>query len=154
VNPERPQRAGRPWVMTKFVVCPDGSEASDGRVGALSEPLDQHLFGLLRSIEAVIVVGAATLRLPAEGYGPHNPCSGQRCARVGRASRPWAPPAVETASGDLRPGSALFASPEQTTVRGGRVGLGHDSGLPELLATQAGLDRPGLVGNTVAGGRV
>lgn len=113
VNASRPVRAGRPWVMTNFVVSPDGSAASDGRVGVLSEPLDQHLFGLLRSIADVILVGAATVR--AEGYGPHNPSPQQRSERVGRGQPPTAPLAVVTASADLRPESALFASPEQIT---------------------------------------
>jgi riboflavin biosynthesis pyrimidine reductase len=110
---DRPERPGRPWVMTNFVVSADGSAAADGRVGVLTDPLDQHLFKLLRSIADVIFVGAATVR--AEGYGPHNPSSDQRAARAGRGQAPTAAIAVVTASGDLDPGSPLFASPEQRT---------------------------------------
>jgi riboflavin biosynthesis pyrimidine reductase len=113
VNVDRAGLNGRPWLMTNFVVTPDGSAASDGRVGMLTEPLDQHLFGLLRSLADVILVGAGTVR--AEGYGPHNPNSHQRNARAERGQPPTAPLAVVTASGQLPPDSALFAAPEQTT---------------------------------------
>lgn len=113
LNADRPGRAGRPWVMTNFVVSADGSAASEGRVGVLTDPLDQHLFTLLRSLADVILVGAGTVR--AERYGPHNPSPDQRSARLERGQPGTAPLAVVTSSGDLDPGSALFASPEQVT---------------------------------------
>jgi riboflavin biosynthesis pyrimidine reductase len=110
VRAHRPAPAGRPWVMTNFVISPDGSAAVDGRVGVLSDPVDQHLFRLLRSIADVIMVGAGTVR--AEGYGPHNPSPEHRAARIGRGQPPTAPLAVVTAGCDLDPTSALFASSE------------------------------------------
>lgn len=57
----------RPWVRTNFVTTLDGAAAgSDGKSGTLGGDADTRVFGLLRSLADVIVVGAGTAR--AEGY--------------------------------------------------------------------------------------
>lgn len=59
----------RPWVRSNFVATLDGAaHAQDGRSGVLGGDIDTHVFGILRSLADVVVVGAGTAR--AEGYGP------------------------------------------------------------------------------------
>lgn len=57
----------RPWVRTVFVSTLDGAATgTDGKSGTLGGETDTRLFGLLRSLADVLVVGAGTAR--AEGY--------------------------------------------------------------------------------------
>jgi riboflavin biosynthesis pyrimidine reductase len=59
----------RTWVRSNFVATLDGAaHAADGRSGSLGGDIDTHVFGILRSLADVVVVGAGTAR--AEGYGP------------------------------------------------------------------------------------
>lgn len=59
----------RPWVRTNFVATLDGAAFSEeGTSGALGGDIDTHVFGILRSLADVVVVGAGTAR--KEGYGP------------------------------------------------------------------------------------
>jgi hypothetical protein len=51
---DRHPASGRPWVLSNFVVSLDGSAAVGGRVGELSDPVDQSLFRLLRSLADVM----------------------------------------------------------------------------------------------------
>lgn len=111
---ERPPRPDRPWVVADFVVSPDGSVATGGRVGGLSSPSDQQVFRLLRAAGDVVLVGAGTVR--AEGYGPHRPAEEHRAWRSARGLPPAAAVAVVTASLELDYGSALFTRAEQRTV--------------------------------------
>ena len=60
--------ARKPWIRTNFVSTLDGAAyASDGLSGSLGGDADTKVFGLLRSLADVIIVGAGTAR--AEGYG-------------------------------------------------------------------------------------
>lgn len=59
----------RPWVRATFVATIDGAaHAADGRSGSLGGDIDTRVFGTLRSLADVVVVGAGTAR--TEGYGP------------------------------------------------------------------------------------
>ncbi|AWB92614.1 pyrimidine reductase family protein [Aeromicrobium chenweiae] len=59
----------RPWVRTNFVATLDGAaHDAGGRSGPLGGDVDTHVFGILRSLADVVVVGAGTAR--TEGYGP------------------------------------------------------------------------------------
>lgn len=61
-------RSRTPWIRTNFVSTLDGAAyASDGLSGSLGGDADTQVFGLLRSLADVIVIGAGTAR--AEGYG-------------------------------------------------------------------------------------
>jgi len=63
---------GRTWVRLNFVATADGSvQGADGRSGSLSTRTDKEVFGLLRSLSDVILVGAGTAR--AEAYEPVRP---------------------------------------------------------------------------------
>ncbi len=57
---------GRPLVRTNFVASVDGAATADGTSGGLGSAGDRLLFGVLRELADVIVVGAATAA--AENY--------------------------------------------------------------------------------------
>jgi riboflavin biosynthesis pyrimidine reductase len=105
---------GRPWVRANMVASIDGAVEVAGRSGGLGGPADRRLFGVLRSLADVILVGAGTAR--AEHYGPAKPATLTAGLRAGR---PPAPPiAVLSARLDLDPGSRLFtqAAPDARTI--------------------------------------
>lgn len=58
----------RPHVRVNFVSSIDGSATADGKSGGLAGPGDRMLFGVLRSLADVIVVGARTAVV--ESYRP------------------------------------------------------------------------------------
>lgn len=59
----------RPWVRTDFVATLDGAAwTSSGTSGDLGGDIDHEVFGLMRSLCDVVVVGAGTAR--TEGYKP------------------------------------------------------------------------------------
>lgn len=68
---EYPRRAtrGEPWVRANFVTTLDGAATgSDGRSGSINTGADREVFGLLRALSDVVLVGAGTARI--EGYRP------------------------------------------------------------------------------------
>jgi len=83
----------------------DGAASLQGTSRGLHTPLDQLVFGLLRALSDVVLVGAGTAR--AEGYRPAK----VRADFVGlRQDRPAAATiAVLTRSADLAPNSELVA---------------------------------------------
>jgi len=87
-----------PWVRVNFVTSVDGSVTVDGRSGGLGSMHDRRLFGLLRELADVVLVGAETVR--AEDY------RGVRRPTRGRDTPP--PIAVVTGSADLDPAARLF----------------------------------------------
>lgn len=89
---------GRCWVMANMVGGIDGTAAWRGRVGPLSGSTDALLFGRLRSLADVVLVGAETVR--RERYGPVRLTDDLRRAREA-AGRPPVPPLV-IVSGSLR----------------------------------------------------
>lgn len=102
--------AGRSWVLANMVSGLDGSAAAGGRVGALSDDVDRHLFRLLRSLADVVLVGAETVR--RERYGPVRLPDDRRSARVA-GGRPAVPRlAVVTRSLDLDLGGRAFTEAE------------------------------------------
>jgi 5-amino-6-(5-phosphoribosylamino)uracil reductase len=93
-----PPALGQPYVRVNFVSSIDGAASSGGKSAPLGSDADRRVFGLLRELCEVILVGAGTAR--AENY---------RGAR--RPSRPTGSPpriAVVTARGDLDPAAPLF----------------------------------------------
>jgi riboflavin biosynthesis pyrimidine reductase len=93
-----PDAPAAPFVRVNFVSSVDGAVAVDGRSGGLGTAADRVVFGLLRELAEVVLVGAGTVR--AEDY------RGARRPTRGRSTPP--PLAVVTGSADLDPGSRLF----------------------------------------------
>ncbi|HEX4361352.1 MAG TPA: pyrimidine reductase family protein [Pseudonocardia sp.] len=93
-----PEPLDRPYVRMNFVASADGAATAGGVSKGLSSPADRQLFGLLRELAEVILVGAGTAR--AENYR-----GARRPSRVtGRPPRI----AVVTASAQLDPAAPLF----------------------------------------------
>jgi riboflavin biosynthesis pyrimidine reductase len=87
-----------PWVRVNFVSSVDGAVSVEGRSGGLGSDGDRRVFGLLRELAEVVLVGAGTVR--AEDY---------RGARRPTRGRDLPPPvAVVTGSADLDPAARLF----------------------------------------------
>ncbi|MGI9615564.1 MAG: dihydrofolate reductase family protein, partial [Acidimicrobiales bacterium] len=57
---ERPGRPERPWVYTNMIASADGGTAVDGLSGQLGGAGDKAMFGALRAVADVILVGAST----------------------------------------------------------------------------------------------
>jgi 5-amino-6-(5-phosphoribosylamino)uracil reductase len=93
-----PERLTAPHVRVNFVSSADGAATVEGRSGDLGGDGDRQLFGVLRRLAEVVLVGAGTVR--AEDY------RGARKPTVGREQPP--PIAVVTGSADLDPGARLF----------------------------------------------
>ena len=83
----------------------DGAAAVDGLSGGLGGPADREVFGLLRALAGVILVGAGTAR--AEGYRPARVAERWAGLRAGRAATP--PIAVLSGRLDLDPAGPLLA---------------------------------------------
>lgn len=92
-----------PYVRVNFVASLDGAVSVDGVSGGLGGDGDRRVFGMLRELAEVVLVGAGTVR--AEDYrGARKPTRGPAHARPGTPP----PIAVVTGSADLDPASRLF----------------------------------------------
>jgi riboflavin biosynthesis pyrimidine reductase len=93
-----PDGLSAPYVRVNFVSSADGAATADGRSGGLGGPADRQVFGVLRQLAEVVLVGAGTVR--AEGY------RGARKPTLGTSTPP--PIAVVTGSAELDPASPLL----------------------------------------------
>lgn len=101
-------------LRASFVSSADGAVTVDGRSGGLGGPADTRVFGLLRDLSDVIIVGAGTAR--AEGYGVPV-VGGDRLERRRRHGLPDVPVLVLVShSLDLDPAADFFADPRHRTV--------------------------------------
>ncbi len=97
--------ADRPWVRANMIESADGAATVDGVSGGLGGPADREVFGVLRALAGVILVGAGTAR--AEGYHPARVAARWTALRAGRAATP--PIAVLSGRLDLDPAGPLLA---------------------------------------------
>jgi riboflavin biosynthesis pyrimidine reductase len=102
------------WLRVNFVSSADGSVSVDGLSGGLSSAGDKRVFGILRVLADVILVGSGTAR--SENYKPARARPALAALRAGRAAA--APIALVTGRLDLDLGSALFteAAPDSRTI--------------------------------------
>lgn len=107
-----PTPLDRPWVRVNFVSSIDGAVSVDGASAGLGTPADKRVFGVLRELADVIVVGAGTARTEDYGGARTDAASAARRRVAGLSAVP--PIAVVTASGRLDPASRLFTD---TAVR-------------------------------------
>src|SRR5262245_7878106 len=103
---DRSRPAGPCWVLANMVGGLDGTAAVAGRVGGLSGSTDAELFRRLRTVAAVVLVGASTVR--AERYGPVRLPAALRAEREAAGRPPVPRLAVVSASLDLDLGLPLF----------------------------------------------
>jgi len=96
------------WVRGNMVSTLDGAvTGADGRSGSIGSAADRAVFGVLRGLADVVLVGAGTVR--AEGYHvpAAKPMFAERRAAAGQAAAPVL--AVVTRSGNVSAGEDLFA---------------------------------------------
>jgi riboflavin biosynthesis pyrimidine reductase len=103
------------WVRANMVSSLDGSASgADGLSGSVNSAPDRVVFGVLRGLADVIMVGAGTAR--AEGYRRPSakPSFADRRANAGQAVEPVL--ALVTRSGRLPESGALFEGPNPSLV--------------------------------------
>jgi riboflavin biosynthesis pyrimidine reductase len=102
------------WLRVNFVSSADGSASVDGLSGGLSSAGDKRVFGILRVLTDVILVGSGTAR--AENYKAARARPALASLRPGRP--PAAPIALVTSTLDLDLASPLFteAGPDARTM--------------------------------------
>ncbi|GAA4902872.1 riboflavin biosynthesis pyrimidine reductase [Actinomycetospora succinea] len=101
-----PPDPGRPWVRVNFVASADGAVAVGGLSTGLHAPGDREVFGVLRELADVVLVGAGTAR--AERYRGARTTPERRERRRARGQAAVPPIAVVSTRGDLDPGAGLF----------------------------------------------
>ena len=116
----------RPWLRANMVSTLDGAAQHDGRSQGISCPTDMRIFGTLRGLADVVVVGAETVRL--EGYRPAKAREAFAARRAAAGQAPAPAIAVVSASLDLDFSLPLFTSPLVPTfvITGAAAPLGPD----------------------------
>lgn len=112
--PEPPPGEPRPWLRANMVSTLDGAAQHDGKSQPISCATDMRIFGTLRALADVVVVGAETVRM--EGYRPA--CVREEFAEAREAAGQGPVPAIAvvSASLDLDYGLPLFTSPKVPTL--------------------------------------
>ncbi|MGW0207696.1 pyrimidine reductase family protein [Streptomyces sp. NPDC003233] len=104
----------RPWLRANMVSTLDGAAQHEGRSQPISSAADMRIFGTLRALADVVVVGAETVR--QEGYRPARARAEFAEAREAAGQGPVPAIAVVTASLDLDFSLPLFTSPLVPTL--------------------------------------
>ncbi|MFI8190060.1 pyrimidine reductase family protein [Streptomyces sp. NPDC085946] len=105
---------GRPWLRANMVSTLDGAAQHEGRSQPISCAADMRIFGTLRALADVVVVGAGTVR--QEGYRPARARADFAAAREAAGQGPAPAIAVVTAGLDLDFSLPLFTSPLVPTL--------------------------------------
>ncbi|MFB6893879.1 pyrimidine reductase family protein [Kitasatospora sp. NPDC056327] len=111
--PEQVNR-GLPWLRANMVAGLDGGARLDGLSDGLSGDADKRIFGVLRALSDVVLVGAETVR--AEGYRPARARAGFAAARRAAGQAPAPAIAIVTRSLGLDLAAPLFTEPLVRTV--------------------------------------
>ncbi|MFF0741579.1 pyrimidine reductase family protein [Streptomyces sp. NPDC004111] len=102
------------WLRANMVSSLDGAAQHDGRSQPISSDTDMRVFGTLRALADVVVVGAETVRL--EGYRPARARAAFAERRAAAGQGPAPAIAVVSASLDLDFSLPLFARPLVPTL--------------------------------------
>jgi riboflavin biosynthesis pyrimidine reductase len=103
-----------PWLRGNMVTSLDGAAHHGGRSQPLSSDADMRIFGVLRGLADVVVVGAETVRL--EGYRPARKRPAFAAMRAAAGQGPAPAVAVVSASLDLDFSLPLFTEPWVPTL--------------------------------------
>ena len=112
--PEPGPEGREPWLRANMVSTLDGAAQHDGRSQPISCPADMRIFGVLRALADVVLVGAETAR--QEGYRPARARADFSAAREAAGQGPAPVIAVVTAGLDLDFSLPLFTSPLVPTL--------------------------------------
>ncbi|MCP4959951.1 MAG: pyrimidine reductase family protein [Actinomycetia bacterium] len=110
----RQARGVRPWLIVNMISSADGAMTIDGVSGGLASPGDKDVFGTLRTLPDVILVGAGTAI--AEDYNPPSSSVSVRARRLGQGAWPVARVAVVSNSLSLDPTARLFGSRDSRPI--------------------------------------
>ncbi len=102
--------SGGVWLRANFIASLDGGATFGGKSGQLGGPGDRAVFGALREMADVILVGAGTVR--AEGYAGARPTVAQRQRRQTRGQSEVPQLAIVTKSGRLERDMPVFTRTE------------------------------------------
>ncbi|MGW5636280.1 pyrimidine reductase family protein [Streptomyces sp. NPDC003832] len=148
--------SGEPWLRANMVSTLDGAAHHDGRSQPISSPADMRIFGTLRALADIVVVGAETVR--QEGYRPARARAEFAARREAAGQAPAPAVAVVTAGLDLDFSLPLFTSPLVPTLvltgaaaDPGRVAEAERAGARVVTAGEgAGID-PGRAVEALSG---
>lgn len=101
-----PDPLDAPYIRLNYVSTVNGKTVVDGRSAGLTSNADKVVFGQLRRLADVVLVGAGTVR--ADNYRGARSWEALRAERRGRGQPEVAPIAVVSASADLDTDSLLF----------------------------------------------
>ncbi|WP_035794141.1 pyrimidine reductase family protein [Kitasatospora mediocidica] len=107
-------KRGRPWLRANMVSGLDGAAKLGGLSEELSSEADKRIFGVLRALSDVVLVGAETVR--AEGYRPARARADFAAARAAAGQAPAPVIAVVSRSLELDLDAPLFTEPLVPTV--------------------------------------
>ncbi|WP_086696120.1 roadblock/LC7 domain-containing protein [Streptomyces recifensis] len=123
----------RTWLRANMVSTLDGAAQHDGRSQPISCAADMRIFGTLRALADVVLVGAETVR--QEGYRPARARTEFAAAREAAGQGPAPAVAVVSGSLDLDFSLPLYTSPLVPTV----VLTGADAPADRVAAACAGV---------------
>lgn len=103
-----------PWLRANMVSTLDGAGQHDGRSQPISGATDMRIFGVLRALADVVLVGAETVR--QEGYRPARAREDFVARRQAAGQGPAPVIAIVTAGLDLDFSLPLFVSPLVPTL--------------------------------------
>jgi riboflavin biosynthesis pyrimidine reductase len=118
------------WLRTNMVMSADGAGAVDGLSGGLSGTGDKRVFGILRVLADVVLVGSGTAE--AESYKPARPRPALASLRKGRPAT--ATIALISGSLDLDLDSPLFT---EAPADARTIVITREKASPELRAATA-----------------
>lgn len=143
-----PRPDGGPWLRANMVCSLDGAARHEGRSQPLSSDADMRIFGVLRALADVVVVGAETVRL--EGYRPARARAAFADRRAALGQPPAAAIAVVSGSLDLDFSLPLFTEAVVPTLvltgRGAdpaRLRLARGAGVEVVTAGEGARVDPG-----------
>lgn len=108
---ERPPHPDRPWVLANMISTFDGAIEVGGVSGPLGGPGDKAVFGTLRTVGDVILVGSTTVT--AERYQPPSTSVSTRARRLAQGAWPVARLAVVSARLSFDLDLPMFQRPDQ-----------------------------------------
>lgn len=109
-----PERAAGPYLRANMVTSLDGAARHEGKSAPLSSDADMRVFGVLRALTDVILVGAETVR--QEGYRPAKARAAFAAHRAADGQPPAPAVAVISRRLDLDFTAPLFTEPSVPTL--------------------------------------
>ena len=107
----RPMIGRRPWVMMNMISTFDGATEVGGVSGPLGGSGDKDVFGAIRCVPDVILVGSTTVAV--EQYNPPSTSVSTRARRLAQGAWPTARLAVVSGSLSFDLDIAMFGRPDQ-----------------------------------------